>query len=177
MFRAIESTRNIRRHSVIPLAAATFAIGLVIGGSVVALSAIGCDVAAATTAPIPQWAQDVLSVSHPAEVLRVIDGDTFEARVHFWPGLAITTKVRLRDIDAPELRRARCHEERIKAVAACEALSTMLAAGSVGISSVSLGKYGGRVIADASARRTPNVSRALLTARLARRYYGGRRRS
>jgi len=32
--------------------------------------------------------------SHPAEVLRVIDGDTFEARVHLWPGLDITTKIR-----------------------------------------------------------------------------------
>ena len=26
-------------------------------------------------------------MAHPAEVLRVIDGDTFEARVHLWPGL------------------------------------------------------------------------------------------
>lgn len=24
---------------------------------------------------------------HPAEVLRVNDGDTFEARVHVWPGM------------------------------------------------------------------------------------------
>ena len=51
--------------------------------------------------------------AHPAEILRVIDGDTFEARVRVWPGLDITTKVRLRGIDAPELR-AHCEGERVK---------------------------------------------------------------
>jgi endonuclease YncB( thermonuclease family) len=35
------------------------------------------------------------------DVLRVIDGDTFEARIRIWPGHDVTTKVRLRDIDAP----------------------------------------------------------------------------
>ena len=40
---------------------------------------------------------------------------------------------------------------------------------------VALDKYGGRVIADASTRSTPDVSAALLDAGLARRYAGGRR--
>ena len=31
--------------------------------------------------------------NHPADVLRVLDGDTFEARVRVWPGIEITTKV------------------------------------------------------------------------------------
>jgi endonuclease YncB( thermonuclease family) len=35
---------------------------------------------------------------YPAEVLRIIDGDTFEARVRVWPGLDVDTKVRLRGI-------------------------------------------------------------------------------
>ena len=30
---------------------------------------------------------------HPADVLRVLDGDTFEARVRVWPGIEITTPV------------------------------------------------------------------------------------
>ncbi len=38
-----------------------------------------------------------------AQVLHVIDGDTFEARVHLWQGLDITTRIRLRGVDAPEL--------------------------------------------------------------------------
>ena len=105
----------------------------------------------------------VLRAQHRAEVLRVVDGDTFDARVQVWPGIAITTKVRLRGIDAPELR-ARCVEERMKAEAARDALSAMLAEGHVGIAQVALDKYGGRVLADAATRTTPNVSAALLAA-------------
>src|SRR6185295_10918227 len=97
--------------------------------------------------------------SHPADVLRVLDGDTFEARVHVWPGMEITTKVRLRGIDAPELK-ARCPQERSKAEAAREALRAMLAEGDVAVVRVGLDKYGGRVVADAATRATPDVSAA-----------------
>src|SRR3954465_9784076 len=41
---------------------------------------------------------------HPVDVIRTIDGDTFEARVHLEPGLDLNTRVRLRGIDAPELK-------------------------------------------------------------------------
>ena len=58
---------------------------------------------------------------HAAEVLRVNDGDTFEARVHVWPGMQVTTKVRLRGIDAAEFS-ARCAEEYRLATAARDAL-------------------------------------------------------
>src|ERR1700683_5335863 len=81
---------------------------------------------------------------YPAEVLRVIDGDTFEARVRVWPGLDVNTKVRLRNIDAPELH-ARCADEVAKAQAARTALETMLAAGGVTLSQVGIDKYGGRI--------------------------------
>jgi len=109
-------------------------------------------------------------------VLRVIDGDTFEARVHLWPGLDMTTRVRLRGIDAPELH-ARCEDERVKALAARDALTRLLAQGSVGISRVGQDKYGGRVDADVSTARTPNVSEALFDGGYALRYDGGRRES
>jgi endonuclease YncB( thermonuclease family) len=113
-------------------------------------------------------------VAYPAEVLRVLDGDTIEARVHLWPGLDVTTRVRLRGIDAPELK-ARCIEERDLAVAAREALRTILDEGQVGIMNVTLDKYGGRVLADASTSMTSNVSSAMLATKLARSYDGGRR--
>ncbi len=106
----------------------------------------------------------------------MIDGDTFEAKVHLWPGLDVTTRVRLRGIDAPELK-ARCAEERSKAEAARNALKAMLDQGEVGVMRVTLDKYGGRVVADASTHATPNVSTALLNAGLARPYSGGRRQS
>jgi endonuclease YncB( thermonuclease family) len=109
-------------------------------------------------------------------VLRVIDGDTFEARVHVWPGLDVNTKIRLRNIDAPELH-ARCADELAKAQAARTALETMLATGAVMVSRIGIDKYGGRVDALAATRDTPDVSAALLTGGFARSYDGGRRGS
>jgi endonuclease YncB( thermonuclease family) len=112
--------------------------------------------------------------AYAAEVLRVLDGDTFVARVHLWPGLDITTKVRLRGIDAPEMK-ARCREERNRAEAAREALESILAEGPLTVLHVDLDKYGGRVVADAATARTEDVSQALLAQGVARVYAGGRR--
>ncbi len=114
--------------------------------------------------------------TYPADVVRVLDGDTFEARLRIWPGLEVTTKVRLRGIDAPELK-ARCEAEHVKAEAAREALRVLLAQGEVTIARVTLDKYGGRVVADASTRSTTDISQALLGAGLVRSYGGGRRDS
>ena len=69
-------------------------------------------------------------VRQSAQVLHVIDGDTFEARVHLWQGLDITTRIRLRGVDAPELK-ARCFEESRMAQAARGALTALLAEGGV----------------------------------------------
>lgn len=115
-------------------------------------------------------------LAYPADVLHIIDGDTFEARVHIWPGLAVTTKIRLRNIDAPELH-ARCADELAKAQAARTALETMLAAGSVTVSRIGIDKYGGRVDALVAAHDTPDISTALLNGGFARSYDGGRRGS
>jgi endonuclease YncB( thermonuclease family) len=114
------------------------------------------------------------SVRHPVDVIRTIDGDTFEARVHLWPGLDIVTRVRLRGIDAPELR-ARCEKEFRMAQAASDALQNLLADGEVTIYNIGPDKYRGRVDADVATRRTPNVSSALLAGGFARSYDGGHR--
>jgi endonuclease YncB( thermonuclease family) len=158
--------------------AAVFALGLA-AGAFVGAEVPGRQVRAATAASIapsvgPPEEAPLARGSHPAELLRVLDGDTFEARVHVWPGIDITTKVRLRGIDAPELR-ARCAEERTKAEAALEALRAVLAEGDIAVMRVGLDKYGGRVLADAATRRTPNVSAAMLAKGHARPYGGGRR--
>jgi len=113
-------------------------------------------------------------LGYPAEVIRVIDGDTFEARVRVWPGVDINTKVRLRNVDAPELH-ARCADELAKAQAARTALQTMLAAGGVTISQVGIDKYGGRVDALVATRDTVDLSSELLKGGFARRYDGGKR--
>jgi endonuclease YncB( thermonuclease family) len=163
--------------------AATFAVGLAVGTSLDVVTAsrggqTGDALPAHLEAPGAQMTSQVavLRPVYPAEVLRVIDGDTFEARVRLWPGLETVTKIRLRGIDAPELK-ARCDEERSKALAARDALQTILDQGDVGVSTVTLDKYGGRVVADTSTRATPDVSAALLGAGHARIYAGGRRES
>jgi len=162
---------------VVLLAALTFALGLGIGAT---MRPLGARLAEPPVAPAPiaprSPQSETVRMAHPTQVLRVIDGDTFEARVNLWPGLDMNTRVRLRGVDAPEMK-ARCGEERIKAEAARDALRAILDQGEVGISRVTLDKYGGRVDADASTASTPDVGAALLSAGLARRYSGGRRES
>jgi len=120
------------------------------------------------------YGKDVAGVHF--SVLRTIDGDTFEARVALWPDLTITTRVRLRGIDAPELK-ARCADELRRAQAAAEALDALLKDGDVVIFNIGPDKYSGRVDADVATRRTPNVSAAMLRGGYARAYDGGHRGS
>lgn len=110
----------------------------------------------------------------PAVVERVIDGDTFVARVRIWLSQDLVVAVRLRDIDAPELRTG-CAAERAKAVAAKRFLEGLLADGRVSLSRIGGGKYHGRVLADATASDGREIGPALLQAGLARPYSGGRR--
>lgn len=111
---------------------------------------------------------------HSVDVIRTIDGDTFEARVHLAPGLDPTTRIRLRGIDAPELK-ASCPQELQMAEAATGALRGLLGEGDVTISHIGPDKYAGRVVADVATRRTGNVSTAMLAAGHARSYGGGHR--
>ena len=114
---------------------------------------------------------------YPAEVVRVLDGDTFEGRVRVWFGQEITTLVRIRGIDAPELK-ARCGDELRGAMASRDALARLLASGAPALRDVSLDKYGGRVVASVSVNRAgagEDVAAAMLASGLARAYGGGRR--
>jgi endonuclease YncB( thermonuclease family) len=113
-------------------------------------------------------------VRHRVDVIRTVDGDTFEARVHLEPGLNLNTRVRLRGIDAPELKAA-CPQELQMAEAASAALRALLGEGGVTISNIGPDKYSGRVLADVATKKTGNVSAALLVAGHARSYNGGHR--
>lgn len=107
------------------------------------------------------------------DVIRTIDGDTFLARLHQRDGRELVVRVRLRGIDAPELK-ASCQEELDKAEAAARALRDLLGQGGVTITNLGPDKYG-RVLADVATRRTANVSAALLAGGYARSYDGGHR--
>jgi len=166
-------------------AAAIFGLGIIVGGFIRPAEA---PQAVTTVSPeiadTPSVATPDTTLAHrldqnlvyPIEVLRIIDGDTFEARVLVWPGLDVDTKVRLRGIDAAELH-ARCGDELAKAQAARTALQTILAEGGVSISRVGIDKYGGRVDAAVATQSTADVSAALLNSGFARAYNGGKRGS
>ena len=122
------------------------------------------------------WRNYVPDTPRPTTVIRTIDGDTFEARVALSSGTTITTRVRLRGIDAPELH-ARCADELRRAEAAADALDALLREGGVVISNIGPDKYPGRIDADVATSKTPNVSAALLAGGFGRPYDGGHRDS
>jgi micrococcal nuclease len=111
-----------------------------------------------------------------AEVLRVIDGDTFEARVAIWLGQEITTKIRLAGIDAPELR-GLCDEEKRRAVESRDTLARLLEARPVWLADVRADKYGGRVVARALNATGEDIAQMMLKAGQAVAYAGGKRAS
>jgi micrococcal nuclease len=98
----------------------------------------------------PVSAEEMLPGPYPVEIVRVIDGDTVEARIHIWLGLDQITHIRLRGIDAPELH-GHCPGEREAAVAARDHLAYLLDMGPVTVTEISKDKYGGRI--DARLRR------------------------
>jgi endonuclease YncB( thermonuclease family) len=113
---------------------------------------------------------------YAAEVVRIIDGDTFVARMRTGPGGEVETRVRLRSIDAAELH-ARCSKELRLALAARAALQRLLAEGSVKLSHVGPDKYPGRIDANVATQNNTDVSAAMLNGGWARAYDGGRRGS
>ncbi len=169
------------RYSTTVLAAAMFALGVVTDAGLrpAARGGGAADVAPAArltnaALTLPTMRAAAPGARYPADVIRVIDGDTFEARVQVWPGVDVSTKVRLRGIDAAELH-ARCSGELAQAQSARTALETILAEGGVSLSQVGLDKYGGRVDAAVATRSTADVSAALLNGGFARAYGGGKR--
>lgn len=123
-------------------------------------------------------AKPAKSIAGPveADVIRIIDGDTFLAEALIWPGQTIRISVRIRGIDAPE-KRAKCDSERDAAAKAGRTLAALLRNRPVRISNIVGGKYYGRVLADVDAGDIGNVAAILLARAVVRPYLGGRRRS
>ncbi len=84
-----------------------------------------------------------------ATIVRVIDGDSIAVRVNLWPGLVAEYSVRVRGIDAPELRRVSCEEERIWGEEAKAQVEKLYEAGStVRLENVEFDAFSGRVLAE-----------------------------
>jgi endonuclease YncB( thermonuclease family) len=89
------------------------------------------------------------------EIIEVIDGDTIRAKIDLWPGLTGEYVIRERGIDAPEIRRVSCEEERELGNEAKEALSRIYRVGDrIRLETVEYGAFAGRFIADISRWRS-----------------------
>ena len=108
-----------------------------------------------------------------ADVVRVLDGDTIEISAQVWLGLRLTSHVRIRGIDTPEIR-GECASEKAMAAQARERLAH-LAGASISIAHIADDKYAGRVIADAATADGTDLKEAMLATGLARPYDGGTR--
>lgn len=131
----------------------------------------------ATSAPAAGRADDEWrSVAGPvsARIVRIIDGDTVVVDAHPWPGNSVRVSVRLRGIDAPEIR-SRCPAVRKAGERAREALAALLGSDDwVNLHDISGGKYYGRVLA-AISNGNGQLAPILLARGLVRPYSGGRR--
>ena len=107
----------------------------------------------------------------PVEVQRVYDGDTITAAtVRLWPGIVISTAIRIRGIDAPEIRGG-CPESRALAQKARAMLQDSLDGATVTIHDPEHGLYAGRVVATVLVDGE-DVGERLIAAGLAVRYDG-----
>ena len=105
-----------------------------------------------------------------AEVLRVIDGDTILVAAKPWPQQTMEVYVRLRGIDAPELKSA-TREAGQQARAALASLTSDQ--DEIQLTHISGDKYFGRVVADISFSDGRNPAQEMLSAGYVSPYGGG----
>jgi endonuclease YncB( thermonuclease family) len=123
---------------------------------------------AASVAPAP--ADETLSGPVPAEVLRVIDGDTIVVRARIWLGQTVETDVRVAGIDTPELR-GDCDAERDLAERARDLLIGLLGEAPVTLRDIEYGTFAGRVVARVETAEG-DINTPLIEAGLAQPYDG-----
>ena len=108
-----------------------------------------------------------------AELVSVVDGDTLLVNARPWPQHTVAVLVRIRGIDAPELK-SRCRLTREAAERARQALAA-LAPSTLRLTHISGDKYFGRVVADVAGPDNADFKTQLLASGLVRPYRGGRR--
>ena len=136
-------------HAGVLLAAVTFALGLGIGAIIGPVTAIA---ATATRRDPSARSAATMRMVHPAEVIRVIDGDTFEARVASGPGSISPRACGCAASTRPNSRRTATRSASRPKPRAMRWPRMLVKAGSA-YRTVGLDKYGGRVVADASTRK------------------------
>ncbi len=120
-------------------------------------------------------------VSHayavPAVVKYIVDGDTFSAGVKLEDETMVSVRVRIRNVDTPELH-GECVDEIVAANVAKNRLAEMLPVGTVvELGNIKDDKYLGRIDATVRDSRGRDVGRVLIREKLGRAYSGGKRKS
>lgn len=125
--------------------------------------------------PVAMVAADVSDNLYWGQVTDVYDGDSLTAEIALWPGQYVQAKVRIRGIDAPEIR-GKCEVERQKARQARDFLKQAILGQKIMLSDVVREKYG-RILASVSKADGGSVSKMMADEGLARRYQGRARQS
>ena len=113
----------------------------------------------------------------PAVVKYVVDGDTFSAGVNLADDTVVSVRVRIRNVDTPELH-GECIDEIVAANVARNRLAELLPVDSVvELENVKDDKYLGRIDANVKDSRGRDVGQILIREKLGRAYNGGRRQS
>ena len=118
-------------------------------------------------------AKQVLPGPFPLELVEVIDGDTFRARVDIWLGQSVTVRVRLKGVDTPEME-GKCAAEKKRARQAKAFAENWFKKNQAQLVNVHYGTYAGRVLATAQIKNGESLSAALLAENLAKPYRGRR---
>ncbi len=125
------------------------------------------------SAPFAARAAQILPGPFRFDVLKVIDGDTFLARVPIWLDQTVTVKIRLSGIDTPEMK-GQCPAETAGAEQARAFAVKWLQQDDLHLVNVRYGTFAGRVLATAQNAEGVSLSQALLEAKLAKPYRGRR---
>ena len=111
----------------------------------------------------------------PAVVDYIVDGDTFGAHVLLDDDITVAVRVRLDNVDTPEIH-GQCDSETTMAVQARDRLAELLPIGSlVELISIKDDKYLGRIDAFVFTGDGKDVGEILIKENLGMRYNGGRR--
>lgn len=113
----------------------------------------------------------------PAVVKYIVDGDTFSAGVKLEDDTMVSVRVRLRNVDTPELHGA-CIDEIVAANVAKNRLAELLPVDSVvELENIKDDKYLGRIDATVKDSRGRDIGRVLIREGLGRAYGGGKRQT
>jgi endonuclease YncB( thermonuclease family) len=116
------------------------------------------------------------AVNAPAIVQHIIDGDTFSARVKLENNIEISVRVRMLNIDAPELT-GECESEIAAAVASKNRLAELIPPGdTVQLANIKDDKYLGRINANVISDGR-DIGQIMISENHARPYNGKKRNS